>query len=835
MGSSFTIISRIQRPLSSSWASMNKPPHRLGALNVISITGRKTEAAGAASLNGQHIEPHSPKVFINETSQAANATLVPPIEPLNERPESSGANSPPPTSTPVNDDDEKTRNLGGFYTIKNGRIEFHLSRGGGSDKTLVSQRPATSSNDIVWEKPPPPPPPLLPRPQKQSTGKADSTAWLNKRPALPILPGNNLDEPQMLSVEQKKPETFSTASPDVSKHTDSSLLAVRVNGSTFYAAQTTFSNGTVIFERSTSTDLEATKKEHPTWRWHDLADVETYYPGFTQMVRLLPARLIIRSSVVTSNLGQDEPQTTVGPIDPPDASVGLRQLPHTVRIDDQTVLVPSNSPWAGNGTLVYKSRNVADVPTANRSGHVSVDHVESFYPGFRAAAESKPTHVLVQNSVQHPNESQPIVTDVPNGPFEEQVPPPVLPAVTHPLTTSSSSSPSSSSSWLLQYSQTDANQPLTDWSMASQVMQRARLQSTSSIPSSTTAAATSTSSTTTTTTTTTKKPPPAVANLVLIPLASSSTEQTLTAVGDKPPGRTAPTLKPVIPTSYILQSKPDPVPVFPAPASAPIPAAAGGSGGLASLIMAHTAALISGKPSPFGRHSPLPGKSSHLMAPFVNSIPSSANKSSGVPAVHIIVATALPDPDLLTTTEDTLRFRSLDSVENNKNKTSSWAFPSFSQLMDSADSFLASAFGSARQQSGGPVSSYNRSSVEDPVLPLYPSKSSFPYGNCCFINWFIHPPGYDTCGQEISTADSVLTNPSYPEPDSTAGRCTFRLRVTSQDVCQVTRKRNFRRFHVKVWPPIAAGFTIPSSIVSQHAVGRSVRLNHVFIFYFFLN
>ncbi len=42
-----------------------------------------------------------------------------------------------------------------------------------------------------------------------------------------------------------------------------------------------------------------------------------------------------------------------------------------------------------------------------------------------------------------------------------------------------------------------------------------------------------------------------------------------------------------------------------------------------------------------------------------------------------------------------------------------------------------------------------------------------------------------SCGQETSMDESVLTNPSFPEPDSSSGHCTFRLRVTSNNVCQV--------------------------------------------------
>jgi len=221
-------------------------------------------------------------------------------------------------------------------------------------------------------------------------------------------------------------------------------------------------------------------------------------------------------------------------------------------------------------------------------------------------------------------------------------------------------------------------------------------------------------------------------------LLGSSTEQSLvTAVADQPPLRsplasTQPSSIQIRPSyannnkSLILSysNKLEPLPLSVSPKEEGN-SSSGTGGGLASLILAHTAALIAGKPSPFGKQ---PGV---LKQPV--SVPAAApnNKtSSSVPGVHIILATALPDH---VEPEDDYRYRSLDSsIESNETKTmskdssgSNWAFPSFNQLINSADSFLSSAlspFFPVKSVDPPAISSYNESAPMDPVLPLLPSE-----------------------------------------------------------------------------------------------------------------
>lgn len=146
--------------------------------------------------------------------------------------------------------------------------------------------------------------------------------------------------------------------------------------------------------------------------------------------------------------------------------------------------------------------------------------------------------------------------------------------------------------------------------------------------------------------------------------------------------------------------------------------------GLASLILAHTSALMSGKNSPFFNSHQRSSNSSDSRQTKRNSLPEPAPVTA---SVHVIVASPFPDPEQ----EEQLRRRSLESRVRNNHKNSihtgnaSWAFPSFSQLIESPELMLVSVASSnssiIRAVNTSPVSSFNGNTNND--LPLLPRKS----------------------------------------------------------------------------------------------------------------
>jgi hypothetical protein len=50
-------------------------------------------------------------------------------------------------------------------------------------------------------------------------------------------------------------------------------------------------------------------------------------------------------------------------------------------------------------------------------------------------------------------------------------------------------------------------------------------------------------------------------------------------------------------------------------------------------------------------------------------------------------------------------------------------------------------------------------------------------------------PGVYSCGHVGEEMFINFINPSYPDHDSTAGTCKFRVRLTNPDVCQVQQYR----------------------------------------------
>jgi len=173
-------------------------------------------------------------------------------------------------------------------------------------------------------------------------------------------------------------------------------------------------------------------------------------------------------------------------------------------------------------------------------------------------------------------------------------------------------------------------------------------------------------------------------------------------------------------------------------------------------------------------------------------------------AVHVIVATAIPSDDL--------RYRSLnggggggDASRNSataSNVSSLWNWPFASSFLEHhpAEGTLEESFDPV-DANATPISSLtlqrrvNQSNSDDDDgddaagnLPLFPSKIRFiSTRSDCLIDTLISSLLFSgfTCDREVDETESVFTNPSYPAADVTAGRCSFRLKVTSPTVCQV--------------------------------------------------
>ena len=171
------------------------------------------------------------------------------------------------------------------------------------------------------------------------------------------------------------------------------------------------------------------------------------------------------------------------------------------------------------------------------------------------------------------------------------------------------------------------------------------------------------------------------------------------------------------------------------------------------------------------------------------------------PAVHVIVATAIPSDDL--------RYRSLngggDASRNSaaaSNVSTLWNWPFASSFLEHhpAEGTLEESFDPV-DANATPISSLtlqrrvNQSNSDDDGddaaagnLPLFPSKIRFSSTRSdCLIDTLISSLLFSgfTCDREVDEMESVFTNPSYPAADVTAGRCSFRLKVTSPTVCQV--------------------------------------------------
>lgn len=524
----------------------------------------------------------------------------------------------------------------------------------------------------------------------------------------------------------------------VTTHQTESWLVVRVDDLTSYSATNTYDNGTLVFKRSQIIrDGFNQSSTRPS-----LSDIELYYPGFGQIAKTNPDRIIVHNVILAS---MDEPLKDVE-----EESQAVRP-PHSIMMGNQSVLIPSNSPWTGiNQPELYS------IPTTNDT-EVDRKQIDLIDSNFRKIDEIK----MDDNKVEHDplqlalNLAVPAVitnvTSLPSSLAEEQMSPPLLKTLEnlllthlHPPMTSSSSTSVASSSPPSSLSSTQSPNPPSwselhhselalpiegDWPDAWQLVEPVGMSTTS--PTSTTALPEAI----------VDSPAyydPAIneatlsSHSVIIPARGSSSsmlqfipsypavrpelieypgvfttdEQSLTAVSEKPPvSSSASSTSTTISSSPIQMFTLRPVSgeavVITKPPSKK-------NSGIASLILAHTAALISGRKSPHSSRSTnqtdIKSNSTSTLTPIAAS-------------VHVIVATPIPDPDQ----EEALRYRSLDSGVNHKKKSNStsWSFPSFSQLIETPDLLHTGPVPVERPANATPVSSWNNNQTAD-NLPLLP-------------------------------------------------------------------------------------------------------------------
>lgn len=522
----------------------------------------------------------------------------------------------------------------------------------------------------------------------------------------------------------------------VTTHRPESRLVVRIDDLTSYSATNTFDNGTLVFQRSPT--FRDGLNQSTTLR--NLSDVELFYPGFSQIANTRPDRIMVQSVILAS---MDETFNNVE-----EESQAVRP-PQSIMMGNQSVLIPSTSPWAGNHSGIFS------IPSINDTEEVDGKHVDPIDSNFRKIDEIK----MDDNSV-HPDPLQVAlslavpavitnVTALPSSLAEEQMSPPLLKTLenlllTHllpPMTSSSSTSVASSSPSTLLSTESINPPPsgelhhsepalpiVGDWADAWQLVEPVRMSTTS--PNSTTALPEAINN----------SPAyydPAIneatlsSHSVIIPARSLSPmmqpvptypvirpelieypgvfttdQQSLTAVSEKPPVSSTSSTSTTISSSPIQMFTLRPVSESVGESVVITKPPSKKNSGIASLILAHTAALISGRKLPQSSRSTNQIKlnSSRTLTPVAAS-------------VHVIVATPIPDPDQ----EEALRYRSLDSGVNHKQNpnSTSWSFPSFSQLIETPDLLHTDPVPVERPTNATLVSSLsnNQTAADLPPLP----------------------------------------------------------------------------------------------------------------------
>lgn len=176
----------------------------------------------------------------------------------------------------------------GFFVIKNGLVQFREGIpipepvGNNGKRTIThfvtkpsekQRRPQkwTSTTTI----PPPPPPPL---PNQSSTDRQALESSTNSpSPAIQVIP---------VAASSRKPIDLSAAENRIDGSaiydrattlppSPAAVMAVKVNETMRYAATHSFSNGTVVFERSLGRD-STNPSASASIPWRDLAEVEVF-------------------------------------------------------------------------------------------------------------------------------------------------------------------------------------------------------------------------------------------------------------------------------------------------------------------------------------------------------------------------------------------------------------------------------------------------------------------------------------------------------------------------------------------------------------------------------
>jgi hypothetical protein len=575
-----------------------------------------------------------------------------------------------------------------------------------------------------------------------------------------------------------------TSTQPITAAPHSSWLVVRVDDSTCYAATDSFSNnGTIVFKRfqlaelsnqSGWTDLSNIEKYFPGFgriagtkpnrlivRTIIVADEdeeqltnqeeEQYYFITPQSVHTDTTIEHQTVSIVSSNssLFTDEIMSSHN-----ESNDEANAVPHHLeslnsfgfrKVDDNKPAVNSVEPGNNAGTaadhLLAMNLTVVADDVSNVTAMPFISNEEQMTPPLLKTLENLLlTHLLPSITSSSSMSSSPISSSS-SSPSNFTLPPPTSSSTTSshhfmfdhsPLTststtpavtsfTSSTTSPTTTAdsyfSWLLHH---EPVQSINDWPIVSQLIEPAHM--TSTYPPSTTVLST-------------KKMMQSPAHYdPAINKATLSSHSMI--ISSRNPSLS----QPIIP-SYPLRKPSSAITEKPLPPS-PIqmftlkpeneapkfitnkPISSKKNTGLASLILAHTSALMSGQNSP-----------------FLNDMRRSTNSSSDIrqtktnsnflpepvpitATVHVIVASPYPDPEH---EEELNRRRSLDSRVRNNNKNSiitgnsSWAFPSFTQLIESPD-LLSTKTSSPviRPVNATPVSSFNGNIDDD--LPSLPRK-----------------------------------------------------------------------------------------------------------------
>lgn len=180
------------------------------------------------------------------------------------------------------------------------------------------------------------------------------------------------------------------------------LPIVRSADASLYVPTKDYENGTVIFYRYEGENA----KEFNISQLAELHQIESFYPGFTAVLKRNPSKIIIHTSIL-ANQPENVAYFSIGDFstESPRQHFSLKSpiLP-SVRLNDEFVYVPSFSPF--NGTLIYSKRKLRDHlgDKARKEFIVSLDEIEVYYPGFRDITRSfpQPEKIMISNSFYTP-------------------------------------------------------------------------------------------------------------------------------------------------------------------------------------------------------------------------------------------------------------------------------------------------------------------------------------------------------------------------------------------------------------------------------------------------